>query len=277
VSTIEILAFGPLAVGRGGAWLGPADLTPAKARELLLYLALHPARTKEQIALALWPDASPAQVRSAFHFTMHQLRRILGHKDAVTFTGGAYALVRPAPHDASAGAGAGAAVVSDVEAVLAAADAARRADRAAEQGAARGPDALAAVGVAGDTLAAWRAALDRARRGPLGDGAEAGEWLVAPQARVQAAWGDGMEALARLHARRGAPADAAGTLEALLAADPLREAAHRALMACYAAAGEPARALAHYRALGALLAREVGTAPTRETQALAEAIRRGAV
>jgi DNA-binding SARP family transcriptional activator len=168
-------------------------------------------------------------------------------------------------------------VVSDVEAVLAAADAARRADRAAEQGAARGPDALAAVGVAGDTLAAWRAALDRARRGPLGDGAEAGEWLVAPQARVQAAWGDGMEALARQHARRGAPADAAGTLEALLAADPLREAAHRALMACYAAAGEPARALAHYRALGALLAREVGTAPTRETQALAEAIRRGAV
>jgi DNA-binding SARP family transcriptional activator len=47
-------------------------------------------------------------------------------------------------------------------------------------------------------------------------------------------------------------------------------------MACHVAAGEPARALAHYDALAALLAREVGAAPSRETRALAEAIRRGA-
>jgi DNA-binding SARP family transcriptional activator len=44
-------------------------------------------------------------------------------------------------------------------------------------------------------------------------------------------------------------------------------------MASYAAAGEPARALAHYDALAALLAREVGAAPGRETRALGEAIR----
>jgi DNA-binding SARP family transcriptional activator len=288
---LQVLAFGPLAVARGGVPLGPGELTPAKARELLLYLVLNPPRTKEQIALDLWPEASEARVRNAFHVTLYHLRRILGHKDAVTFDGGAYALARPAP--AGGAASAGAVLDCDVDAVLAAAAAARAADREAERGGARGPEAVDALlaaahdgsaGAPGDDpvsagpgpLSAWRAALDRAHRGPLGEGTEAGDWLVAHQGRVRGAWGDGLEALARLHARRGAPADAAATLEALVAADPMREGAHRALMACYAAAGEPGRALAHYDALAAVLAREVGTTPARETRALADAIRRPA-
>jgi DNA-binding SARP family transcriptional activator len=280
---IEVRLFGPLVVARHGAAVPPSELTPAKVRELLLYLALHPPRTKEQIALALWPDASPAQVRNAFHVTMHQLRRALGHKDAVAFEGGAYGLVR-APADAAAGTSAdaecdveggaaGGAVRCDVDAVLAAADAVRAADRAVEQADARGVEAVAAAGADAGRLARWRAALDLARRGVLGEGEDAGEWLAAPQARVGAAWADGMEALARLHARRGAPREAAAVLEALVAAEPLREGAHRALMACYVGAGEPGRALAHYEALAAHLAREVGSAPGRETRALADAIR----
>jgi DNA-binding SARP family transcriptional activator len=93
---------------------------------------------------------------------------------------------------------------------------------------------------------------------------------------VGAAWADGMEALARLHARQGAPQEAAAVLVALVGVEPLREAAHRALMACYVGAGEPGRALAHYDALAALLAREVGAAPARETRTLAESIRQTA-
>jgi DNA-binding SARP family transcriptional activator len=96
------------------------------------------------------------------------------------------------------------------------------------------------------------------------------------QGRVRAAWGEAMEALARLHAVREAPAEAAAVLEALVALEPLREGAHRALMACYAAAGEPARALAHHDALAAMLGREMGAGPSRETRALADAIRRSA-
>jgi DNA-binding SARP family transcriptional activator len=48
------------------------------------------------------------------------------------------------------------------------------------------------------------------------------------------------------------------------------------LMAAYVTGGEPARALAHYDALAALLARDVGAAPGRETQALVATIRNGA-
>jgi DNA-binding SARP family transcriptional activator len=61
----------------------------------------------------------------------------------------------------------------------------------------------------------------------------------------------------------------------LLARDPLREAAHRALMEAHAARGERARALRHYDGLVALLRREVGAAPARETAALAASLRRG--
>ncbi len=48
------------------------------------------------------------------------------------------------------------------------------------------------------------------------------------------------------------------------------------LMAAYVTGGVPARALAHYDALVALLAREVRAAPGRDTQALAATIRGGA-
>jgi DNA-binding SARP family transcriptional activator len=274
-SPVQVFAFGPLAVARDGVAVPPSELTPAKVRELLLYFVLHRSRTKEQIALALWPDASPAQVRNAFHVTMHQLRRALGHKDAITFDAGAYALARAAEDAPTAGGAAGVAVGCDVDAVLAAADAVRAADRAADRGGVRGPDAVAAAGAGAGALAAWRRAFDRAGRGALGEGEDAGDWLAAHQARVRAAWADGMEALARLHARAGAPAAAAAVLEGLVAAEPLREGAHRALMACYVGAGEPARALAHYDALAALLAREVGAAPGRETRALADALRAG--
>jgi predicted ATPase/DNA-binding SARP family transcriptional activator len=295
VAALEVRAFGPLQVMRAGVAVPPGELTPAKVRELLLYLALHPeGRTKEQAALALWPDASPAQVRSAFHVTMHQLRRALGRKDAVAFDGGAYALARGtaalldrahagAPIDRAPVGGAaadaeadGAVVRTDVDAVLTAAEAVRAADRAADRARAQSADAVAAAGADTAARARWRAALARAGRGALGEGEGAGEWLAGPAGRVGAAWAEAMEALARLAVRAGAAGEAAAVLEALVAAEPLREGAHRMLMAAYVTAGEPARALAHYDALAARVARAVGAAPGRETRALAATIRGGA-
>jgi DNA-binding SARP family transcriptional activator len=290
VSRVAVQVFGPMRVMRDGALVPTAELTPARVRELLLYLVLHPPRTKEQIGLALWPDASPAQVRNHFHVTLHQLRRALGHKEAVVFDGGTYALAREGTGDGDAadaptGDARGVVVHCDVDAVLAAANAARAAVRAlvrdggrspgaaAGPGAARAADARTADTRAADTLAAWRAALRSAEHGVLGEGEDVGEWITAHAARVSAAWAEGMEALARLHLQQGAPLEAAAVLEALVAAEPLREGAHRALMATYVAAGEPARALSHYQALAALLEREVGAAPGRETRALADSIR----
>jgi DNA-binding SARP family transcriptional activator len=59
-------------------------------------------------------------------------------------------------------------------------------------------------------------------------------------------------------------------------ADPLDEAAWRALMTAQVAAGAPAAALASYEQLRATLADELGTDPAPETQALHLSILRGA-
>jgi DNA-binding SARP family transcriptional activator len=227
----------------------------AKARELLLYLVVHEPRSREQIGLALWPEASEVKLRNAFHVTLHNLRRALGRREWITFEAGAYGLRRP---------GGGAddaawALAVDADALLAAAAGARQAIRRQAT-----PDDAA--------LAAWRAALV-APRGTLGEGVPAGDWIVEHQDRLRAAHADGLVALAQLQAARGDHTEAAATYVALLARDPLREAAHRELMRAYAAAGEPARALQHYAGLVRLLRRELGTAPARETTALAESLR----
>src|SRR5690606_8391105 len=48
----------------------------AKPKELLAFLLLRPhGRTRPEIGAALWPEASPAQVRNSFHVTMHHVRR----------------------------------------------------------------------------------------------------------------------------------------------------------------------------------------------------------
>ncbi|GJG86096.1 hypothetical protein tb265_12770 [Gemmatimonadetes bacterium T265] len=269
---LRIDVLGGFAVWRDGRALAADDLPGGKVRELLLWLLLHPGGgTKEDVGLALWPDASASQLRSSFHFTLHHLRRALGDPRWVTFAGNAYALDR-AP--AAAGTDPGGALDADVDAVLAAAAALREGVRRAG---AR-PEALAHA-LDAVALDAARAGLAR-YRGPLatatGPGAAAGDWAVAHADRVRGAWADGTALLGVVESAAGRHADAVAAFERVLAAEPLREGVHRALMQAYAAAGEPGRALAHYDALAALLAREVGAAPARETQALAERLRRGA-
>ena len=53
-----------------------------------------------------------------------------------------------------------------------------------------------------------------------------------------------------------------------IAHEPLDEAAHRALMECWAAAGQPARAMRHYEELRDLIRAEVGGTPAAQTTAL---------
>jgi len=256
---LAIRALGPLVVARDGEPLGVGELPGGKVSELLLYLVCHPeGRTKEEIGLALWPDASAAQVRGVFHVTLHRLRRAIGERAWVTVVDGRYALARePAP---------GVRLACDVDDLLAAASALDRAERRQRT---LDEPALA------DAERALGLGTDGGPRGDLVPGLALGDWMVEHQDRVRAAWADGVQALARQHARAGRPAEGARVLGALVAREPLREGAHRELMALWAASGERARALAHYDALVVLLRREVGAPPSRDTQGIAERIRLG--
>ena len=253
--TLAIHILGPLVVTRDGARLPPGELPAGKATELLLFLALHPeGRTKEQIGLALWPEASAGQLRANFHVTLHHLRRALGGSDQerarqwISFADGRYRLVRKT-----------ALLDCDVDALLAASETLQQAER--RQTALDVP-----------VLDEIALALGR-RRGELGEGLTTGDWLLAHADRVRASWGRGMEALARQYLQASRRRDAEAALETLVAAEPLLESAHRALMELWATAGESARALGHYDMLVSVLAREVGSAPARETQMLAKRLR----
>jgi predicted ATPase/DNA-binding SARP family transcriptional activator len=255
--TLAIHVLGPLVVARDGARLPPGELPAGKATELLLFLVLHPeGRTKEQIGLALWPDASAGQLRANFHVTLHHLRRALGGSNNqeratqwISFADGRYRLGRETA----------ALLDCDVDALLAASETLQQAERR-----------KTALDVS--VLDEIATALGR-RRGELGEGLTTGDWLLAHEDRVRAAWARGMEALARQYLRAARRRDAEAALETLVAAEPLLESAHRALMELWATAGEGARALGHYDMLVSVLEREVGSAPARETQMLAKRLR----
>ena len=95
---LRVFALGPARVERGGRPLASPEWIQ-KPRELLFYLLSHPdGRTKEQIGLALWPDASAAQLRSSLHDTVYRLRRALGGKEWIVFRKGRYAFDRSLPY-----------------------------------------------------------------------------------------------------------------------------------------------------------------------------------
>ena len=90
-ATLRVFAFGRARVEKDGLPIDSPDRIQ-KSRELLYYLLSHPeGRTKEQIGLALWPEASTSQLRSSFHDTVFRLRRALGAKEWVLFEKRRYA------------------------------------------------------------------------------------------------------------------------------------------------------------------------------------------
>jgi predicted ATPase/DNA-binding SARP family transcriptional activator len=92
---LRIRALGPLEIVRGAELLGPEKWQYAKPRELLLYLLCHPdGAPKEQIGQAIWPDATPAQVRNSLHVTLHYVRKALGAADWIVFANDRYRLNR---------------------------------------------------------------------------------------------------------------------------------------------------------------------------------------
>lgn len=244
---LEVDALGPLQVRVDGRSLDATAWGSARPRELLLFLLLHPdGVTKEQVGLALWPDASSSQLRNSFHVTLHRLRKVLGNPSLVQLAGERY---RVAP---------GVLTAFDVPRFEAEAVAARRAHRS------DAPDAVER--------------LERAvslYRGDLMDGEPVGDWHLTWRDRLrelytQAALDLGGRYLADARLER-----AAETFRRLLAREELHEGAVRSLMTIHARLGERNQALRIYQRFCEVLMRELGAEPDEETVELAEGIRNG--
>ena len=248
VPVLRVFALGPARVEKDGY---PLDSSPdwiQKPQELLFYLLSHPeGRTKEQIGLALWPDASTAQLRSSFHDTIYRLRRALGGKEWIVFEKGRYAFNRSLPYS------------YDVQAFEENLSEARRLrSEAPEQ----------AIGYLQKAAGLYRGDF-------LEDLATDGEWAMIRQEGLRREYGEVLLLLGGLLFAQDRHAEATEAYRKAIAHDELLEEAHRELIRCYAALGERGWALRHYEDLVELLYEQLGTAPAPETRALHERLRAG--
>jgi len=234
---LGLTLLGQATVRLGGRLLTAADWGYAKPRELLCLFASSPPLARQQIGVALWPDLAERQLRNALHSALRQLRRTLGDAGWIGFADGRYALDDSRPLECD---------LHDFERALAAARAAR------SPAAALPPLRRAIAAYGGDFLA----------------GGTAGDWAAARRAGLRRDYEHALGAAGGLLVAGGRLHEAIEVYQRAIAHEPLDEAAHRALMECWAAAGQPGRALRHYGELRELLHAEVGGAPAAQTAAL---------
>jgi DNA-binding SARP family transcriptional activator len=94
------------------------------------------------------------------------------------------------------------------------------------------------------------------------------DWLVLERERVRQLRLLALEALCDRFGQAGRHAEATQAGLAAVAAEPLRESAHRALMRAHLADGNPSEAIRQYGLLETLLQRELGLRPSLEIRAL---------
>jgi predicted ATPase/DNA-binding SARP family transcriptional activator len=241
----HIELFGDLHVRQGHQ--NVLRFEPCKLGGLLALLALHAGRchARETLIDALWPEADMDVGRARLRVTLAALRRLL--EPCGVPAGSVLVADRSSVHLHPG------AVTTDVG----------QFEAALSEGLRDGP--LPA------RVALLRQALDCYRQELLAGWYDA--WIDLERQRLVAAH---MEALRQMTAALEACGDLAGALDyarRVVAADPLREEAHCALMRLYAAVGQPAAALRQYRELEVLLRNELQEAPTGVARALVSEIR----
>jgi DNA-binding SARP family transcriptional activator len=215
-----------------------------KPAGLVKLLALAPAHRlhREQVMDALWPELDPeaaaANLRKALHYTRRALEA-LHPGGAGLISSEADLLSLSSEH-----------LWLDVEAFRTAIATARRSGQ---------PDE-------------YRRAVDLYRDGLLPDDLYE-EWSEGPRHELYLEFLAALEELAGLLESRGDLDGATEIVRRLVAAEPLREESHVALIRLLALAGRRGEALRQYEHLTRLLQREIGTEPSPEAQRLYEEIR----
>lgn len=245
-ATLRVYALGPPEVYRHQRRLRPSDWTFALPKELLFYLLLHGPRTKEQIGLDFWPEASKDQLRGRFRTTLYHLRRAVGGTEWVVYRDGRYAFNRELDY------------WLDTEAFEAALD---EANRLLEADAPEAGDRLE------HAVALYR--------GELLEGEVSHRWVSAPRDRLRRRYLDALLTQGRLRTSSGAHRRAAEAYRQAVRCDELNEAAHRELALSLARAGDRPGALRHLDELDEILRRELDAEPSGETLEVRARLERG--
>lgn len=239
---VRVRGLGPLEIELTGTPAANA-FSQCRPRELFLYLLCHPeGRTREQVGLALWPDAAGKQLKNNFHVALHHLRRALGHSHWITLDGERYRIARAVRvwFDAA---------IFEQEII------AGLRDRSAE-----GTERLTR-------------ALDL-YRGAFLAGEPVGDWHLQFHDRLRRLCVDGRFELGRRLMEAERLAEAAEAFQHLLQLEDLHEEAYRRLMVCEARRGARTEALRRYERLVLQLRDELDAEPEPETVRLYDRLRR---
>ena len=250
---LEVRALGPLEILRDGEPLPDDAWRYARPRELLLYLMAHKdGRTRDQIGLVFWPEASAIQVKNNFHVMLHHVRRALGRADLVTFERDRYRI----NWEIDGG------VSFDAQAFESAVQPALRELRSG-----RAPEVIEAA------THRLREALTLYRGDFLAE-IEAGDWHLDIRDRLRRLFTDAVLALGDLSLSRHAYHEATELFARAVAVDELNEAAWRRLLIALARSGERGEALRRYHRLVDTLKADLGAEPERDTKVLHERLQR---
>ncbi len=234
--------FGPLGLELAGSRLGPGDFGGVKPKQLLEVLLLERGRavSKDRLADRLWGERPPQRAAATIESYVSVLRRRLdggrglGRRLILTEHGGYRLASELVDVD-----------VDRFEALL---------RQAADDGCARRRPALeAAVALAGDELLADE---------PYAD------WVLAEREHYQALLVQALTDLAECCVELDDPRAALEAANRVLALTPTGERAYRTAMLAHLALGERDEALRVHARCRAVLAEELGVAPSPETAEL---------
>jgi predicted ATPase/DNA-binding SARP family transcriptional activator len=246
---LDVCLLGGFRVAVGEQKVHDAVWRQKRAAAVVKILALAPAHRihREQLIDALWSELDPVAAANNLRVTLHHARQGLR----------------------AAGAAPAAFLTRDGDAIS------------------LGPAERVRVDVDGFEAAlrqAWQSsdpmashiALD-AYRGDLLPEDLYEDWADGRRTAMRASYPTLLRRLAQLHEQRGNLDQAVAALQLLVAAEPLDEHAHTALMRLFAETGRQHHALEQYDQLLTLLARELGAEPQPATRELMAAIREGRI
>jgi DNA-binding SARP family transcriptional activator/DNA-binding beta-propeller fold protein YncE len=243
---LRVFLAGRVAVEADGQAIDATTFPGRQGRLLFAYLVTEQGRPvpRDELAEALWEDAPPATWEKALTVLASKLRTLLtidglDGTSALTGASGCYRLDLPE--------GTWVDVVA-AKAAVATADEALAGDEPEQ---ARSEATLAASLAQGAFL-------------PGDDGA----WVAAKRRELAEIHVRALRVLADACLRLGETAEAVSWAEQVTALEPFRETGYRRLMEAHVAAGNRAEALRVYERCRRLLADELGTYPSPETEAL---------
>jgi YVTN family beta-propeller protein len=243
---LKVFLAGRVAVETNGVVIDESGFPGRQGRLLFAYLVAEQGRPvpRDELAEALWGEAPPATWEKALTVIVSKLRSLLAESGidsphVLTGAFGCYRLVLPEGTWID---------------VFVAANAAQEAEEALAAGE---PEQAKAVA----TLAASLV------QQPFLPG-EKGGWVEEKRRELGDVRGRALSALADACLGSGDAPEAAKWAEQSIALEPFRETGYRRLMEAHVAAGNPAEALGVYERCRRLLAEELGTYPSPETESL---------